>query len=64
MAKSCKGCYYWRPSASYSKKTLKICHYMLDTGEPRNCPAEKCNKKETGYEHNQSPTKKEKKKYE
>jgi len=37
MAESCRGCYYWRGA-----KDSEFCHYMLDTGFPRNCPAENC----------------------
>lgn len=33
--KSCKGCIHARQ---------KGCNYILDTGMPRNCPAENCNK--------------------
>lgn len=42
MAKSCKGCIYWRFAAHTSSRGLKICHYLLDTGEKRGCPSENC----------------------
>ena len=37
MAESCKGCIHWRYGGN-----IEFCHYMLDTGIPRNCPAENC----------------------
>lgn len=39
--KTCAGCGHYRPLTT---KTLSLsaCHYILDTGEPRSCPAEKC----------------------
>jgi hypothetical protein len=37
MAESCKGCYHWR-----GVKDCEYCHYLLDTGFPRNCPADNC----------------------
>lgn len=45
MAKSCKGCRYYRPLAEYSRCAKWVCHYILDTGEPRGCSAENCTKK-------------------
>lgn len=36
MAKECKGCVYWR-SISFTDSNY-ACHYMLDTGKPRNGP--------------------------
>lgn len=40
---SCKGSLYRRPIGRNSRYT--ICHYMIDTGEMRGCPADKCDKK-------------------
>ena len=40
MAENCRGCKYWRPLGDSGG--LHACHFMLDTGVPRNCPAEKC----------------------
>ena len=40
---SCKGCLYRRPIGSNHRYT--ICHYMIDTGEMRGCPADTCDKK-------------------
>lgn len=44
MAKTCKGCVYYR-SLSESGRGKPYCNYILDTGEPRGCPAENCDKK-------------------
>ena len=44
MADTCKGCVYYRP-LSESSRGKPYCNYILDTGEPRGCPAEKCTKK-------------------
>lgn len=46
MAKTCKGCVYYRP-LSESSRGKPYCNYILDTGEPRRCPAENCDKKLT-----------------
>lgn len=43
MAKTCVGCAYYRPL--YDNRGESYCNYILDTGEPRGCPAENCNKK-------------------
>lgn len=43
MAKTCAGCAYYRPL--YDNRGESYCNYILDTGEPRGCPAENCNKK-------------------
>lgn len=43
MAKTCVGCVYYRPL--YDNGRESYCNYILDTGEPRGCPAEKCKKK-------------------
>ena len=37
MAKTCDGCVYLRPLSS-GEQTL-CCHYSLDTGKLRECPA-------------------------
>ena len=44
MADICKGCVYYRP-LSESSRGKPYCNYILDTGEPRRCPAENCKKK-------------------
>ena len=50
MADTCRGCIYFR-SLSENKPNLKhYCNYLLDTGEPRRCPAESCDKKLTKEE--------------
>ena len=43
MAKTCVGCAYYRPL--YDNSGESYCNYILDTGEPRGCPAENCKKK-------------------
>ena len=43
MAKTCVGCAYYRPLDDNSRESY--CNYILDTGEPRGCPAENCKKK-------------------
>ena len=45
MAKTCKGCVYYRP-LSGGEPTL-CCHYALDNERLRDCPAENCEKKLT-----------------
>lgn len=47
MAKSCKGCVYYRSLSENSPNLQHYCNYLLDTGEPRRCPAENCEKKLT-----------------
>lgn len=39
---TCKGCKYLKQDWSH---TGYYCHYMIDTGERRGCPADKCDKK-------------------
>lgn len=53
MAKNCRGCKYWR-SLYGCPNSMKVCHYMLDTGESRGDPAENCTKKETARKSKQS----------
>ena len=43
MAKTCVGCAHYRPL--YDNRGESYCNYILDTGEPRGCPAENCKKK-------------------
>lgn len=43
MAKTCVGCAHYRPL--YDNSGESYCNYILDTGEPRGCPAENCKKK-------------------
>lgn len=41
MAKSCKGCRFWR-TISGEAAGIHACHFLLDTGIPRYCPPEEC----------------------
>lgn len=43
MAKTCKGCIYWRRIGDGSSY---VCHFLLDTDEPRGCPAEGCTRRQ------------------
>ena len=43
--KSCEGCIYHRALATHGYGFVKYCNYLLDTGKPRGCPPEKCDKK-------------------
>ena len=47
MAETCRGCVYYRPLSENSPNLQHYCNYLLDTGEPRRCPAENCKKKLT-----------------
>ena len=47
MAKTCVGCAYYRSLSENSPNLQPYCNYLLDTGEPRRCPAENCKKKLT-----------------
>lgn len=47
MAKTCKGCVYYRSLSENSPNLQPYCNYLLDTGEPRRCPVENCEKKLT-----------------
>ena len=51
MAKTCKGCVYYRPLSESNNRGKPYCNYILDTGEPRGCPAENCEKKITMEEY-------------
>ena len=42
--KSCLGCIYLQPITSMYPNE-KNCHYLLMTGQPRNCDATNCDKK-------------------
>lgn len=44
--KPCKGCAHYR-SETGSRGGEEICHYILDTGEPRGCLPERCDKRAT-----------------
>ena len=44
---SCQGCIYHRRLWDHGTPVPKICHYLLDTGNPRPCPAWACTCKET-----------------
>lgn len=44
--KSCEGCIYYRELYTSGCWTPpRICNYCYDTGEPRGCPPEICDKK-------------------
>lgn len=43
----CADCIYYRGEFS-SSSAPKICHYCLDTGNPRGCPVEGCIRKVKG----------------
>ena len=45
MADTCRGCVYYRSLSENSPNLQHYCNYLLDTGEPRRCPAENCKKK-------------------
>ena len=45
----CDGCKYYR-SLSNMGVYLKACHYCYDTGAPRGCPLEECDKREVKNE--------------
>lgn len=45
MAKTCKGCAHYRSLSESNNRGKPYCNYILDTGEPRGCPAENCEKK-------------------
>ena len=47
MADTCRGCVYYRSLSENSPNLQHYCNYLLDTGEPRRCPAENCKKKLT-----------------
>ena len=51
MAKTCVGCAYYRPLSESNNRGKPYCNYILDTGEPRGCPAENCEKKITMEEY-------------
>lgn len=45
----CDGCIYWRLLSSRNRHpgSLRVCHFLLDTGNQRGCSAEDCTKKTT-----------------
>lgn len=45
MADTCRGCVYYRSLSENNPNLQHYCNYLLDTGEPRRCPAENCKKK-------------------
>ena len=47
MADTCRGCVYYRSLSENSPNLQPYCNYLLDTGEPRHCPVENCQKKLT-----------------
>lgn len=50
---SCKGCIHHKNLTGDYRDKKKYCNYMLDTGEKRGCPPDKCTRKElhTGQEN-------------
>ena len=50
MAKTCRGCVYYRSLSENSPNLQHYCNYLLDTGNTRDCPAESCDKKLTKEE--------------
>ena len=44
MRRSCKGCIFYR-SLFTNNESLKACFYLHDSGRPRECDAEHCDKK-------------------
>lgn len=58
MRETCKGCIYYRPLAHIDAD--RVCHFMLDTGEKRGCPAAECTRyrkeKEDGLRTKSSPS--------
>lgn len=50
MADTCRGCVYYRSLSENSPNLQPYCNYLLDTGEPRRCPVENCDKKLTKEE--------------
>lgn len=44
---SCRGCIYHRRLWDHGTPVPKICHYLLDTGKVRPCPASACTCKQT-----------------
>lgn len=51
MNGNCEGCYYRRPLAG--KEGITACHFSLDTGRLRGCPANHCTQKITEREFKQ-----------
>lgn len=52
---SCQSCIYRRGIGALGSK-YTVCHYLLDTGKPRGCPAERCDKKRIRRYSNDSKT--------
>lgn len=46
MRKSCVGCRYYKHLGTQPGINDKACHYTLETGKLRPCPADKCTVKE------------------
>lgn len=40
--KPCNQCAYYRRISTLNKMSMKVCHYLLDTGIPRPCPPDGC----------------------
>ena len=52
MRRSCKGCIFYR-SLFTNNESLKACFYLHDSGMPRGCDAEHCDKKITASKSRQ-----------
>ena len=50
MAKTCRGCVYFRSLSENNPNMKHYCNYLLDTGNTRDCPAKSCGKKLTKEE--------------
>ena len=50
MAKTCRGCVYFRSLSENNPNMKHYCNYLLDTGNTRDCPAKSCDKKLTKEE--------------
>ena len=46
--KSCEGCKHHRTLSETNANSGYGCHYILDTGVPRPCSADKCTVKDLG----------------
>lgn len=49
MRETCEGCIYYRPLAHMDAD--RVCHFMIDTGEKRGCPAAECTRYRKEKEH-------------
>jgi len=54
---TCKGCVYHR--AFGDDRHEKYCNYIIDTGEPRGCPAKKCTRYTNGHDRSNNDNEEE-----